>query len=413
MKRGFCALFVLVLMCVPVLSQEKPTEKPEKPDTTLTFTGEWKTTFGPMKLTQTGNKVEGYYLMGTEKCVITGTIDKQRLNFTYKETEATGEGWFELAADGKSFAGKWRVSGEREYGEWVGVREAGAPVTFHGLWQTSFGRMRLVQTGDKVEGIYNYGSGATLSGTVEKQKLTFKYKDEADGEGWFELTADGQAFKGQWKPAGAKQYQPWTGQRVNPKPGVTWLVIVEANWEGSLADQEYAFGEMLRAFFKRSAAVQVRHRFFRDEAGLKKWCQEVTYLAEPTVLVMATHGTPKGVPVENKVVGGKAIGESLRYASNLQLVHFSACCIMKETVADDIHKALDKGAKFPVSGYKTEVDWAGSAIIEFTYLDMILMRGKTVKAAAEQVEKLLPFSGDKDTPGAAIRAAGFRVLMPK
>ena len=36
----------------------------------------------------------------------------------------------------------------------------------------------------------------------------------------------------------------------------------------------------------------------------------------------------------------------------------------------------------PVSGYTTSVDWSGSAILEFTYLDLILGKGLAPTEAA-------------------------------
>lgn len=68
---------------------------------------------------------------------------------------------------------------------------------------------------------------------------------------------------------------------------------------------------------------------------------------------------------------------------------------------------------FPISGYRTAVDWAGSAVIEFLYFDLIMMRGLTPGAASEQVVKLLPFAGDKWVPGTVIASAGFRLLLPE
>jgi hypothetical protein len=59
------------------------------------------------------------------------------------------------------------------------------------------------------------------------------------------------------------------------------------------------------------------------------------------------------------------------------------------------------------------VDWAGSAIIEFLYLDMILSRGLTPGQAAEQVLTLLPFAGDEPVEGGAIAPAGFRIVLPE
>jgi hypothetical protein len=54
------------------------------------------------------------------------------------------------------------------------------------------------------------------------------------------------------------------GVRVAPVPGRKWLVVLEAHYENNLAEQEYSFGQMLKAFFARTPEVQVRHRFFHD-----------------------------------------------------------------------------------------------------------------------------------------------------
>src|SRR5580765_3333814 len=93
---------------------------------------------------------------------------------------------------------------------------------FAGLWNTSFGRMRLVQDGNKVTGIYNYAGGSTIEGTVDGNKFTFRYKEPAaQGERVFELASDGRSFRGTWKASGQSATQPWTGERMAPKPGVT------------------------------------------------------------------------------------------------------------------------------------------------------------------------------------------------
>jgi len=59
------------------------------------------------------------------------------------------------------------------------------------------------------------------------------------------------------------------------------------------------------------------------------------------------------------------------------------------------------------------VDWAESAIIEFTYLDLVLARGLAPAAAAEQLQKLLPFAGDQDVPDTPFRGAGFTIVTPE
>jgi hypothetical protein len=273
--------------------------------------------------------------------------------------------------------------------------------------------MRLVEDGDAVQGVYAYGGNSTLSGKVEGNRLKFRYQEpDAEGEGWFDLAADGNRFDGRWKAKGVAGWSDWSGMRVQPVPNRVWLVVVEANWEKDIAEHEYSFGSMLRAFFARAPHVQVRHRMFQDERSLKRWCGELAYLAEPAVLVLASHGDGQGLTVDGHTVGAAALADSVRYARGLRLLHFSACLAMKDGLAPEMVRTLGKQATFPISGYTTSVDWASSAIIEFAYLDMILCRGMSPARAAEQVRLLMPFSGDKHVPGAVLPAAGFRLLVP-
>jgi hypothetical protein len=188
---------------------------------------------------------------------------------------------------------------------------------------------------------------------------------------------------------------------------------MEAPWQRFLSDREYAFGNMLREFFARLANVRVRHRFFGNEAGLLKQCRDLMYLAEPVVLVLASHGLPQGVTVDGKTVEVRAVMESLRQAADLRLVHFSACLIMEDPAVVASLRTLSRQARLPLSGYATSVDWAASAIIEFTYLEMILAKGMTPAAAAEQVYRLLPFAGESEVPGGAYAPAGFRLILPE
>jgi hypothetical protein len=379
------------------------------------FAGTWETSFGPMTLKVDGDVVHGTYELDGQSCRLEGKLDKKRLNFRYQEPNARGEGWFELADDGQSFAGRWREEGKKAYAVWTGKRvgAAAAKATgFGGLWQTTFGRLRLTQDGDRVAGVYTYAGGSTIEGKVEGNKLAFRYKEpEAAGEGVFELAADGKSFVGTWKAQGASRPQSWTGERVEPKPGVIWLVVVEARWEASLADEEYTFGGMLKAFFARSSRVQVRQRFFTDEASLKRWCGELAYLAEPAVLVIASHASTKGVQADGRTVPAVVFADCLRHAATLKLLHFSACEIMRDKSAETIMAGIDKPNRFPISGYTTTVDWAASAIIEFAYLELVLMRGLAPAKAAEQIGKLISFSGPS-APSSPFGAAGFRLLKP-
>ena len=381
------------------------------------FAGTWETEYGILTLTQEGSTVKGFYVMNGIRCTVEGTVEKAKYTFRYQEPGVNGFGQFELSIDGKSFTGKWGLQQNALTGSWSGKRVAAAsgaaPEGFQGLWESNFGRIRLVQVENRVHGIYAYSQGSSITGTVEGKKLTFQYKEpSAEGEGWFELATDANSFKGKWKEKGSSSWSDWNGMRVQPIHNRIWLVVIEARWEPNLQDKEYSFGQMLNAFFARTPNVQVRHRFFDNDKSLRKWLLELAYLAEPIVVSLSSHGLPEGIPLDGEMIGAKTIAESLRYVSTLRLFHFSSCCVMKGRIPEEIRTILGPQGQFPISGYTQVVDWAASAVLEFCYFDMILARGMAPAVAAEQIGLLLPYSGDKKIDGAVYAPAGFRILLP-
>jgi hypothetical protein len=372
-----------------------------------TFAGRWETTFGPMTISQEGALVSGSYFFSGKRCTLQGKVVGARLDFTYQEPTAKGESYFELARDGRTFRGTWREKGSNAGGEWTGKR---VELGFAGLWTTSFGRMRLVQNGNRIQGVYS--GRASLAGELEGGKFAFRYQEpNVQGEGWFTLSADRRSFQGKWRENGKENWSDWVGKRVDPEAGKIWLVVLEVPWERGLDENEYSFGRMLRAFFARSPNVQVRHKIINSEKGLRRWCGELAFLAEPVVLVIASHGSQEGISVGGKAIGAAPLAEGLRYANNVRLVHFSACETMKGSLARDIGNGLNPARQLPISGYTTTVDWAASAVIEFMYLDLILSRGTTPGAAARQLLRLMPFAGDRTGADAPFRAAGFRLVV--
>lgn len=399
---------LLLLCCLPCFGEEK------------TFAGRWQTTFGPMQLEQHEDRVSGSYSMESARCTIEGQIKEGRLVFVYQEGEVAGEGWFELAGDGKTFAGRWREKGSAEWSVWNARRLADAVAPdgivaetgFGGLWSSTYGRMRLVTSGEEIHGFYSGES--TLAGKLKDGRFEFRYEEpDAKGDGWFKLTDDGETLTGLWKADGASEWSDWTAKRIHPDPRIRWLVVVEARWEENLSEREFAFGDMLKAFFDRAPHVNVRRRFFNDENDLRRWCREVALLAEPVVLCIATHGTTEGIEVAGRTISPDVIADSLRYASNVQLLHFSACLMMKDQLAGRIMKQMGQRADLSISGYATSVDWAASALIEFLYFDLVLARNMSPQKAADQVKLLFPTAGDKSVPGAVLAPAGFRILSSK
>ncbi|MCI0680615.1 MAG: hypothetical protein L0Y71_00810 [Gemmataceae bacterium] len=369
-----------------------------------TFTGHWFTTFGVMDLEQAGQHVHGAYHWNGVDSVIDGRVKKGKLEFTYTEPKAQGEGWFTLARPGK-FTGQWRAEGDDVWRPWIGERG------FDGLWDSSFGMLRLFDEGRRITGCYEGLGSATIEGRARDGRLEFRYQEpNAAGDARFTLAADGRSFEGEWKQDGTAAWQPWVGRRLSQTPGQSWLVVLEAHWQRHLLDKEYSFGDMLKAFFARVPGVQFSHRFFSNEAGLRQWCRDLMYVPDPVVVLIASHGTTAGLAVRGETIDPRALADTLRLADTVQLLHFSACLTMQD---NSLMRELSRHVHFPISGYTTAVDWAASAILEFTYLDLILARGMAPADAAEQLTRLLSFAGDKGFAGSVYPAAGFRLLSPR
>ncbi len=365
------------------------------------FAGTWFTTFGAMLLEHNGSGVSGSYRYGAVEGTLKGTVRGRTLLFSYVEPSERGTGRFRLVRSGK-FAGEYRPKGQRDARRWDGHRG------WDGLWDTDFGRMRLAQDGSRVGGSYAGSGHGSISGTVRGDELSFRYKEKrASGEGRFSLCADGTEFAGQWRARAKGRWMPWTGRRTQPIPGITWLLVLEAYWQRSLVDPEYSFGNMLREVFARQPQVRVRQRFFHDSESLLHWCRELHYLPEPAILMIASHGLAEGLSVRGELVDTRRVIESLGDAENLKLLHFSSCL-----VGADGRKAL-RGNPWPISGYTTSVDWGASALLEFTYLDLMLNRGLSPAQAAAALPRLVPYAGDRAPRGSPYRAAGFRFFPPR
>lgn len=414
------------------------------------FAGKWDTTFGTMQLEKAGVDesnhfmLKGYYISEGRPCNVSGNIDdKGRFVFTYTEIGAQGEGLFALNETKTCFSGKWREKGTSAWAVWEGTRKDKKinldDLVFTGLWSTSYGKMRLVQDKKRVTGFYQGNPISRVFGFVEQNMeknrpvLYLQYKEKsAQGLAVFELSDKGDTFFGKWQETSDKPFtgttaefvnldttdwQAWIGIKEKPVPGKSWLVVLEARWEDGLADKEYSYGNMLKSYFARTSAVNVRHRYFDNEKSLKKWCKEIPFLSGPVVLAIATHGLEEGIQVQSSVIGPDFLAEALAEADNIKLLHFSSCLIMKgnfyEGMINKIQKIKGRSPKWPVSGYASEVDWAMSAVLEFLYFDIILVRGYEPEAASNQILKLLPFAGDSQVKGAPFASAEFKFKKTK
>lgn len=376
-----------------------------------TFAGEWETTYGHMELTVKGREVHGtYQVPGGAPNDIKGALEGLKWTFTYTEPNAEGEGAFTLAKDGQSFAGQWREKGTEQWQPWAGRRAAAAVLDFSGVWKTSYGQMRLIQKDAAVTGCYSYSGQSEISGEVKSGILRLTYTEATGDKGSaeFKLSPDGATFSGTWKTADGKQGGLWEGNRVKPMAGRTWLVVLEAHWESGLQQPEYSYGDMLRHFFSRVPSVEVRHRYFDGKEDFAKWCAELPYLNEPAVFYVSSHGSEAGITVGKEVLSGEFIGRQLRFAPEVKLVHLGACLTMSGGAPAALRKA--SGQSVPVSGFTKVADWAGSAVIDFSYLDLVLSRKMPPAEAVRQILKNVTFAREEDAPDSAIKAAGLKIV---
>src|SRR5260370_5550567 len=176
------------------------------------FAGRWITTYGQMELQQDERGLRGTYWDQGIPCTIDGQLlPDGRFSFRYKDPSGVGQGWFELTSYGQ-IRGSYCLEGFDQSQDWTGQRE------WDGVWDTSFGRLRLVQGDEtRVNGFYDGFGPARIEGTLEGKRLVFRYiEPKVQGEGWFELAGDALSFVGTWRPHRAPARGDWHGRRRVP-----------------------------------------------------------------------------------------------------------------------------------------------------------------------------------------------------
>jgi|SRR5690554_1882516 len=99
--------------------------------------------------------------------------------------------------------------------------------SYSGLWYSQqFEHMYLEQVGDRVTGVYSYGSGGTIEGELNGNRLLFDWEEPGDrsqaraamrGKGYFLLLDDGQAVRldGEWGYGEDRRGKgPWTAEYI-------------------------------------------------------------------------------------------------------------------------------------------------------------------------------------------------------
>lgn len=292
------------------------------------------------------------------------------------------------------------------------VAQEPAVADFAGTWDSSFGTLRFTREGELFTGFYTYTPGSRVEGTVEGRVLRGTYfEPSGDGEGVrgrfaFALAEDGQSFRGTWREGLGDALDPlnrreqrWSGKRIQADPNRIWFVILEENWESSLREPEYSFGAMLRAFFERVPRIGVRHRFVHDRADLERFCGELAGLVEPVVLYVSSHGSPEGLAIGADGISPEVLGAALQQVGDLRLLHLGSCAVLAGDAPDRIREAAGPGKSFPISGFVESVDWASSAIVDFTYMQLVLEQGMDPAAAVAATRRMLSFANEPGDTG--------------
>jgi hypothetical protein len=212
----------------PIPSLAEPVAPPPPPIPAPNFTGSWDTgRWGTMTLQQDGTQVFGNYsyadgvIEGNVAPDVGGTFTL-RYRWRNQSGGSNGVGYFTLAADAKSFEGRW-TQGENLNGGgqiWNGVRTADAPApppTFTGLWNTEWGKLRLFQGVTEANGTYEYGGGL-IEGKIDNKIFRFRWTNRLTGEsgmGQFTLAPYGKTFEGTWGTGTAYSGGGiWNGSRL-------------------------------------------------------------------------------------------------------------------------------------------------------------------------------------------------------
>jgi predicted esterase len=189
---------------------------PSRADDVNTFVGEWKTTMGPVTLTQKGGDVSGQIVFF--KLALKGKADGKKLTVGYDEGATHVDATLELQPSGNAFQGTFRASNGNR-GVWNGWRpdaEAAKSkaVDVSGLWLTDLGLMELKTEGTKVSGRYALRGTSSLDGDVKGRHLELRIKAMRTGPAWFDVSAKGDTLTGAGGTDGMPGWYAWTGRKA-------------------------------------------------------------------------------------------------------------------------------------------------------------------------------------------------------
>jgi predicted esterase len=203
------------------------------------FTGEWKTTMGPVTFEQKGNDATGSIVFF--KLPLKGKLNGKELKLGYDEGQIHVDATLSLEPSGNAFKGTFQASNGNR-GVWNGWRPdpsvaLGSPGQFAGLWLTNLGLMELTQDGPKVTGRYALRGTSSLEGDIKGSHLEFRIKAFRSGPGWFDLDQKGATLAGAGGTDGMPGWYGWDGRKApeyKRHPPLVAGKIVDGSTEGLL-----------------------------------------------------------------------------------------------------------------------------------------------------------------------------------
>jgi hypothetical protein len=219
------ALGVGLVGTLGVQAKGQDSPAPATAQTTLTFAGQWKTSYGALTFTLEGGELRATYpsYQGT----LRGRMLGHRFEGTYSDVSGEGAVRFVLSWDGRAFFGSW-ISRNGQGGLWNGYRasastpDAVTTITppafsrctgsFAGRWETTYGPLKIEVTGASVSGSYPAYNG-TLRGTLAGDTLTGEYSDvSGSGSVRLVISPDRRMWSGTWTAASGGVSGSWNAR---------------------------------------------------------------------------------------------------------------------------------------------------------------------------------------------------------
>ncbi|AEV29128.1 hypothetical protein SpiGrapes_1315 [Sphaerochaeta pleomorpha str. Grapes] len=181
------------------------------------WNGVWETNLGSMILSQSNNRVTGFF--GDEEYQLNGQVSADSLEGVFTLDGLLGEFKFTLYDGGCAFDGVSRFKGEDSWEQWNGRLVAPldndeiAPGenTLEGVWFSEYGAIVLDATDLGYTGVYGEGEN-TLEGIYSKGMFKGSLQEQGrSGDFQFTVSSDEKLFKGKFRYTGEEEWQTWDG----------------------------------------------------------------------------------------------------------------------------------------------------------------------------------------------------------